>query len=74
MKTFKIVTLQEVDGELVEVEAYIKTEANSDKVQQAIQFVKMGQDPTIDKLLQALRTLGSKATQIKLESEATFEL
>lgn len=74
MKTFKINLIVDIDGEAHEDTRYIRTDASEDKVNQAIQFVKMGEDPEIDKLLQAIRTLGSKATEIKLEPIATFSM
>lgn len=53
---------------------YIKTDAESTQIATAIQFVQAGVEPSIEKLLVALRTLGFKATQIKVDPVDVFEL
>lgn len=53
---------------------FVKTEATSDQVQEAIDFVKRGAEQNIEKLLQALRILGFKATEVKVEAIDVFEV
>lgn len=51
--------------------SFIKTDAPKEDIQQAITFVKKG-DKYIDRLLQALRILGHKATEVKIEPVDIF--
>jgi hypothetical protein len=50
---------------------FVKTDATSEEIQNAINFIP---DTDIDKILSALRILGRKATEIKLEPVDIFEV
>lgn len=52
-------------------DAFFKTEANEFAIEQAINFIKHG-EPTLEKLLVAIRMLGHKATPIALNVEKHF--
>jgi hypothetical protein len=52
-----------------DVVKYVKTEANAEGVEQAIDFIRRGEQ-SVDKLLQALRILGYKCHEVKLEPVA----
>lgn len=54
-------------------DAFFKTEANEFAIEQAINFVKHG-EPTLEKLLVAIRMLGHKATPIALNVEKHFTI
>lgn len=65
MKLYEI----NIEGEI----KYIKSDATSAQVEEAIEFIKRS-EVSIDKLLQALRILGSKATELKIEPVDVFEV
>jgi hypothetical protein len=50
---------------------YVKTEASVEQVEQAIDFIRRGEQ-SVDKLLQALRILGHKCHEVKLEPVETL--
>ena len=54
---------------------FITTDAGKMDVQSAIDFMKRGgAETSIDKLLQALRILGFKAREVKVQAEEVFDL
>jgi hypothetical protein len=54
---------------------YVKTDAGKLDVQRAIDFLANAPgEKTIESLLIALRVLGFKATQVKVEAEEVFDL
>jgi hypothetical protein len=63
MKTYLI----EIEG----TEHYFKSDASSEEIQQAIEFVKNG-EVQLEKVLVAIRMLGRKATPIKLDPVDMF--
>jgi hypothetical protein len=65
MKTYEII----IEGN----SKYFKSEAESHDIQTAIDFIKNG-EVQLDKLLQALRMLGFKATQVKIDPVDIFEV
>jgi len=52
---------------------FVKTDAQTEAIAEAIEFVQKG-EVNIDKLLQALRILGFKATELKIEPVEVFEV
>lgn len=66
MKTYEILIGQE--------SKYILTDAGKMDVQKAIDFVSTSQDKDVAKLLVAVRMLGFKAREVKIEPEEVFEL
>jgi len=52
---------------------FVKTDAPVSEIKQAIEFVNKG-EVNVDKLLQALRILGYKATELKIEPVEIFEV
>ncbi len=52
---------------------FFKSDATSTEIEASIDFIKVG-EVSIEKLLQALRTLGHKATEVKLEPVDVFEI
>lgn len=66
MKTYEI---QTTDGS-----KFIKTEASTEQIQEAINFITHKEGATVEKLLQGLRLLGYKSTEIKLDAVDVFEL
>lgn len=65
MKTYLI----DIEGNSV----YIKSDANSEVIQSAINFTPKG-EKYVERLLQAIRITGHKATEIKLDIEDIFEV
>jgi hypothetical protein len=65
MKTYQLV----IEGQ----DKYFKTDAESEQIQGAIDFVKNG-EVTLDKILVAIRMLGFKATPITIEPVDIFEV
>lgn len=65
MKTYEIV----IQGQSV----YVKTDAEPNTVQQAINFVPKG-EKYVERLLQAIRISGAKATELKIEPVEIFEV
>lgn len=65
LKTFEV----EIEGE----SGYFKTDATEFAIEQAINFVKHG-EPTVEKLLVAIRMLGHKATPIALNVTKKFTI
>jgi hypothetical protein len=53
---------------------YVRTDAEKMDVQNAINFVKMGGERSVDKLLVALRVLGFTAREQKVEAEESFDM
>ena len=52
---------------------FVKTDAETASILEAIEFINKG-EVNIDKLLQAIRILGFKATELKIEPVETFEV
>lgn len=65
MKTYEIL----IEGKSY----YFKTNAEEVQIQQAIDFVKTT-EPTLDKVLIAIRMLGAKATPVTINPENIFEI
>jgi hypothetical protein len=71
MKTFEIIMYNEGASS----SHFIKTDASKESISDAIVFLRKAPgEKSIESLLIALRVLGFKATQIKLEAEDVFEL
>lgn len=65
MKTYEII----IEGN----SKYFKSEAESQDIQTAIDFIKNG-EVQLDKLLQALRMLGFKSTPLTIDPVDIFEV
>jgi len=52
---------------------FVKTDAPVSEIKQAIEFVKKA-ETNIEKTLQAIRILGYKATELKIEPVEIFEV
>lgn len=72
MKTYEIQIKGEEVGEPT-VTHFIKTDASTEEIQQTVQFVARGKR-SIDGLLQGLRILGYKASEVKVEPVDVFEM
>lgn len=72
MKTYQIDIKTQGELTLETETVFIKSDAESFDVQQAIDFVKKG-EKYVDRLLQALRVLGFKAQEVKINPVDIFE-
>jgi len=52
---------------------FVKTDAPVSEIEQAVEFVKKA-EINIEKILQAIRILGYKATELKIEPVEIFEV
>lgn len=73
MKTYEIVLVTNTEDTQTKQSVYIKSDAESRDIQHAINFVKLG-ERYIERLLQALRVLGHKAQEVKINPIDIFEV
>jgi sporulation-control protein spo0M len=73
MKTYEINITNPLDiGDITA--HYVSTDADKMTFQKALDFVALGGDKTIDKVLVAVRVLGFKARELKVTAEEVFDL
>jgi hypothetical protein len=74
MKTYEINILQQAEGLIEGSTHFVSTDADKMTFQKALDFVALGGDRTIEKVLVAVRVLGFKAREVKVQAEEVFDL
>jgi len=73
MKTYQFNINGQYEDAVNQDKYFVKTDAEVTVIEEAIEFIQKG-EVSVDKLLQAIRILGYKATEVKIEPVETFEL
>jgi hypothetical protein len=74
MKTYEI-NISQLDGEnMSHITHFVSTDADKLSFQKALDFVALGGERNIDKVLVAVRVLGFKAREVKVQAEESFDL
>ena len=71
MKTYEVNINQDA---ATFVTHYISTDADKLTFQKALDFVALGGEKTAEKILVAVRVLGYKAREVKVNAEETFDI
>lgn len=75
MKTYEIHINNELPtGERETYTHYVSTDADKLAFQKALDFVALGGEKTVEKVLVAVRVLGFKAREVKVQAEEVFDL